>query len=286
MRSRPYLFLSVLAIFSVANQTRAGNITQPPKAPTAQEASGTVPFDLYRGSFIVAHASIGPLKNLNFLLDTGTSRAVLDSHIAKKLDLRGEGPSGIVVLGGSVQGEQASLVSFELGPVQRTNLRVITADLSVFNRNLPVRIDGIVGLDVLGQIPFVIDYSAGVIRFGSAPPLPVSIPLRLDRGLAVFDAEVDRTPVHLLFDTGASALILFTKAEPQNAEGAKGDFDGKQVWLRIVKLGPEEFRQQPALVSHNPTLAQYGFDGLVSPAALGISRISVDVQRGVLSFSR
>jgi hypothetical protein len=121
------------------------------------------------------------------------------------------------------------------------------------------------------------------------------VPLHLDRGLAVFDAEIDRTPVRLLFATGASSLVLFTKAAAQGS-GAKvdallaqdeiGNYENKKVWLHLLRLGPVEFRKEPALVIFNPRPSQFDYDGLTSPPALGFSRVAVNLQEGTLAFSR
>jgi predicted aspartyl protease len=296
MRSRrPYFLMSFLAGLAVTGPFQASGIGRPDSVLAIRNPTGTVRFDLYQGYCIVVHGSAGTLKNLNFVLDTGTIHSTFNSRIAGKLNLRDEVPAGLVVMGGRERAEDATLPSLELGPVQRSNLQIVTADLSSFQRFLPVRIDAIIGLDVLGPRPFVIDYSAHVIRFGPLPALPVSLPLRLDRGLAVFDAEIDHRPVHLLLDTGASSLVLFkTDAQPgwgaTTAAGREpdsiGDLESKQVWLRSLRVGPEEFLQEPALVARNPKPSQIDFDGLMSPVALGISRVSVDLEGGVLAFSR
>jgi hypothetical protein len=258
-------------------------------------AQGTVRFDLYHDYLIVAHGSAGSLKGLNFFVDTGTSVPIVDSRIAAKLNLQQKTSASIVILGGRVRGGEAILPSLGFGPVQQSNLRVVTADLSFFDKILPVRIDAIVGLDVFGQTAFVIDYSARIIRFGPPPVLSVSIPLRLDRGLVTFDAEVDQAPLHLVFDTGTASLVLFNTATPAGSspkvdavQGRDdiGSFAHKAVRLRTVRLGDEEFRQEPAILVSNPKPSQLNFDGLMSPAALGISRVSVDLKKGVLAFSR
>ena len=300
MHSRPYFFnphhlLMILAALAFTGQMHASRIRHRDSTPSISNPAESVRFDLYQGYFMVAHGSVGPLKNLNFFVDTGASLAVVDSRIARKLHLKGEGSVSFVVVGGSSQGQEVSLPSLELGPVLRSNLPAISADLSSFQRTFSVRIDAIVGLDVLGETPFVIDYSARVIRFGPAPPLAVSVPLRLDRGFAIFDAEIDQTPMHLVLDTGAAFLVLFNRATPQSskADGDTlpktekiGDLKIKQVRLRTFRLGTEEFRKKPALMARNPKPSEIDFDGLMSPPALGISRISVDLQGGVLAFSR
>jgi len=298
MRGRASLFLLDVLVTLLAVQTalqaHAVNIPSPEPPPAIHETTGTVRFDLYLGYFIVAHGSAGPLKNLNFFVDTGTTPAVLDTRIAKKLALAAQESTPIAALGGAAQGEITSLPSLELGPLTRSNLPVVTTDLSFFEKFVPVHIDAIVGLDVLGPAPFVIDYAAREIRFGPARQLPVSVPLRLDHGLAVFDVAIDHQLKHLLLDTGAGSLIVFTP-QPSQAPAAKaatvalhsiGDFDGKQVWLHSVRLGSREFRQRSAVMTRNPKPSQLDYDGLISPAVLGISQVSVDLKGGVLGFSR
>jgi predicted aspartyl protease len=287
------LFNILVCVVLLSHKAHASDIPERESTPAMSEIAGTARFDLYQGYFIVVHGSIGPLKNLNFFLDTGTTPAVVDSRVASKLDLPREESASIVVLGGRTPAQQTNLPSLEIGPLKQSNLHVVAADLSFFQKVLPVRIDAIVGLDVLGQTAFVIDYSARVIRFGPVPPLSVSVPLRLDRGLAVFDAEINRVPVHLLFDTGAHALILFATSESSEVKhgvafGSKltEDSEDKQGSLRTLTLGAEEFSQKRALIAHNPKPSQLDFDGLMSPAALGISRVSVDLKAGVLAFSR
>jgi Aspartyl protease len=295
MRGRRFILVSIVAGLIVTGQTSASGIHRQ-QFPVAMSGTvATVPFDLYRGYFTVVHGSVGRLKNLNFFLDTGTRPAVLDSRIAKKLNLHGEEAVRIAIVGGRVEGEMAKLASLRIGPVQRSNLPIVIADLSFFRKVVPVRIDAIVGLDVLGPEPFVIDYSARAIRFGAAPALPDSVPLRLDRGLAVFDAEIGHTPVHLLLDTGASTLILFTRTGSQSQGerndavlGAEkiGNFESRPVWLRMFRMGAAEFRKEPALMTLNPKPSQIDFDGLISPVALGLSQIAVNVEGRVLAFSR
>jgi predicted aspartyl protease len=291
------LFLFILACAGCARPAFAAHPTIPPIAApkTSDAAKASVRFDLYRGYLIVAHGSAGPLKNLNFLLDTGTSVPIFDTRVATKLHLAGEMPASIVILGGRAQGANAVLPSLEFGPVQLSNIPVVTTDLSFFQKLLPVRIDAIVGLDVIGQSAFVIDYSARVIRFGPPPPFPVYVPLRLDAGLITFDAEIDNSPVHLAFDTGTASLVLFdpVRSPASNAKAAAvqasddiGTYSRKTVQLRTVTLGDQQFRQQPAILVSNPKQSQLDFDGLMSPPALGISRVSVDLKGGVLAFSR
>lgn len=287
MRGHAFCWFSLLTILLVAGE---------PPARGYGNQHDTVHFDLYRDYLIVVRGSAGPLKGLNFLLDTGASPAVLDRRVAEKLQLDQQ-PASIAVLGGSVQAGQATVPSLEVGPVRRDNLNVVVEDLSFFQKAFPVRIDAVVGLDVLGQSAFEIDYVAREIRFGAVAPLKNSLPLRLQAGLPVVDAQLNHLSVHLLLDTGASALILFKPTSPRPATpmrvsevrptpGTIGEFDRKQVWLDSLRLGEAEFGKEPAFLVKGAGNGPQNFDGLISPAMLGITKLSIDLGRGVFAFSR
>jgi predicted aspartyl protease len=257
---------------------------------------GTVGFDLYRGYLIVVRASAGPLRGLSFLLDTGASPTVLNTGVARKLHLE-QSPAGMAVVGGKVQAEKAIVPSLVLGPIRRDDLPILVEDLSFLQKAFPVRIDGMIGLDVLGQSAFLIDYGSRKIHFGPSPALSVSIPLQLAEGLATFDVEVDHAPARLLLDTGASSLILFERSLQRPAAELKigavqrstnlgGEFERKQIWLHSLRVGESEFGQEPAFVVSDGVHAGYTFDGLMSPAALGIKKVAIDLARGEVAFSR
>lgn len=274
-------FLSVLTMVLLAADPAA-------KAYTAKQA---VRFDLYRDYLIVARGSAGPLKGLNFLLDTGASPTVLDRRLAQKLRLE-ELPASIAVLDGSVQAGQATLPSLHFGPLQRDNLPVLVEDLSFFQTALPLHIDAVIGLDVLGQAPFEIDYLSREIRFGPQPSLTNSLPLQIEAGLPIVAAELNHVSLHLLVDTGASMLILFEPSTPKpispmriSATHTIGEAERKQVWLHSLSLGEVHFSEEPAFLVRGRTDGDQQFDGLMSPTALGITKVAMDVGRGLLTFT-
>ena len=292
---RPFFTMALLGGLAFTFPSHASGANHPDSVLPVRDTVGTVPFDLLQGYCIVVRGSAGTLKDLNFLLDTGAMHSTFNSQIASRLELRDEASAGLVLLGGRVQAESATLPSFQFGPVRLSGLHIFTADLTRFHKVLPVRIDAIIGMDVLGLRPFVIDYAARVIRFGTSPTLPNSLPFRLDQGLVVFDAEIDSRPVHLLLDTGASIVVLFkTDAQPDSGANnpvgrtpvSLGAVETNRVRLRALKVGPAEFRQESAMMVPNPKPSQIDFDGVISPAALGISQLSVNLAEGVLEFSR
>jgi hypothetical protein len=199
-------------------------------------------------------------------------------------------------LSGAVKGGFAIAPSLELGPIRSDNVRVVIDDLSFVQEAFPFRIDGILGLDVLGQSTFAIDYSSREILFGAAPSMPNSAPLQVKDGLAYVDAVFNRNPVRLLVDTGASSLVIFNNLAGAGS-GKNGNaaqplakrIDGsnrKRVAQTSLRLGEVEFGKGTVSLVPNHRDAEHDFDGLMSPAALGITRIALDLNRRTLAFAQ
>ena len=296
MRGRNFRFIVVLTGLMVVSQPTAWGFRD-----SSQLAKTNVEFQLYRDYMIVVQGSVGPLKGLNFLLDTGTNATALDSRLARKLRLD-VAPADVAVLGGRVKGAMATAPSLQFGPIRRDNVSVLVEDLSFIRDALPLKIDAIVGLDVLGQSTFVIDYSSREIRFGPTPSMPNSIQLQMHNGLAFVDAEVNHAQVRLLVDTAAPSLLMFEEL-PESTQDKKGegdglamkersapkkigDYDHQRVRQVSLRVGEVEFGRESAFVVSNHKDSGHDFDGLMSPVALGFTRVSVDLNQKTLAFAR
>jgi predicted aspartyl protease len=286
MRGRNFCLLSLLMLLALASELPARGYTD----------AKPLRFDLYRDYLIVARGSVGSQKGLNFLVDTGANPSVLDRRVAQKLHLQ-ERPSILAGINGRVQAGQATVPSLQFGPIHRENINMVVADLSFFSKAIPVPIDGVMGLDVVGQTPFEIDYAASQISFGPIPSLKNSVPLELRGGLPIVTAELNHLSTHLVLDTAASALIVFAPQTPamvsrvnatavQQSSSRMGEFERKPVQLGSLTLGQMELRGQPAFLVQNPWDGKEDFNGLMSPALLGITRLAIDVPRGIVEFSR
>jgi hypothetical protein len=286
MRGRNFCLLSLLMLLALASELPARGYTD----------AKPLRFDLYHDYLIVARGAVGSQKGLNFLVDTGTNPSVLDRRVAQKLHLQ-ERPSILAGINGRVQAGQATVPSLQFGPLRRENVNMVVADLSFFSKAIPVPIDGVIGLDVVGQTRFEIDYAASQISFGPIPSLKNSVPLELRGGLPIVTAELNHLSTHLVLDTAASALIVFAPQTPamvsrvnatavQQSSSRMGEFERKPVQLGNLTFGQMELRGQPAFLLQKPWDRNEDFDGLMSPALLGITRLAIDVQRGVVEFSR
>lgn len=248
--------------------------------------TATVGFDLYQDYMIVVRGAAGPMKDLRFLVDTGTTPSVLSPQVARKLHLQ-VAAEQIAMLGGNIPGGWATVPSLQVGPIRKESLRVLVADLGFMEKDLPVQVDGIVGIDVLGQSSFVIDYATREIRFGATPSMRLSMPLELKGGLPLVGATVNHSAVHLLLDTGSPSLILFEAmgvAAP--SQKSIGDFARNSSQQVSLALGGAELGRRTVFVVPNQRDAGHSFDGVISPAALGFTRVFVDVGQGTLAFAR
>ena len=139
------------------------------------------PSNSIRGYAIVVRGSIGNVKNLNFLLDTGAVPSVLDQRIALKLHLTGS-VERLSVFTKNLDTERVIAPDVQLGPQHVKALPVVVRDLSFAEKALGTRVDAMIGLDFLGQGPFTIDYQFKRIAFGPIDPSLVAIPYQAGPG--------------------------------------------------------------------------------------------------------
>ena len=73
-----------------------------------------IPFQKYRDYLIVVQGSLGDTQRLNFIIDTGTDRTVIDSRVAQKLHMVGV-VGRLAVHDQVVEVQQAVLPSVQIG---------------------------------------------------------------------------------------------------------------------------------------------------------------------------
>ena len=257
----------------------------------ADGPSPAIPFQLERGHLVIVEGSLGQLTGRRLIVDTGSSPTILDVRIAQELKLQGS-LSRLELFNGSSLARTSILPSLTLGPVTARSLPVLVSDLSFVQRDLGIRIDAIIGLDVL-RTSFVIDYESRVIRFGSLPWLPESVPFASAPPLVTVKMQVQGEPARVLVDTGASGLLLFRKPRGfdlqsakrlQTADNLSGSFEREQVEVSDLRLGSSDLGRRIAYVANARESVSRDYDGLMGIPALGIKQIAFDFERGVLSW--
>jgi predicted aspartyl protease len=286
MRAHPSLLLGLLLLFVT------------PKA-RASETRSALPIKVYCGYTVVAQGSIGKLQQLNFIIDTGAFPAVVDARIARELNLSG-GHEQITVFSREVDSERVVLPEFKLGPIHAVAARAYVQDLSFAEKALGVRIDAIIGLDLLGHGGLSIDYRSKQLLFGQSELPDWVASFASGSPQVIVELRIDERPVRLLVDTGARYLILFDQkglehfgesafrpqTEAQTIPNFGGDVQLRPVHLKDVSVGGMEFRDQTAYVTQVESRAAFDFDGVLGVGALNLQRIDFDFELGRVGWVR
>jgi predicted aspartyl protease len=264
-----------------------------------------VPFKLYRGHMIVVECSVGGLKSVTAIIDTGASETVLDMALVGKLSLAIQPDRATFI---TQQGKvwAVSIPGLQLGPIGVDRLEGIATDLSSLTADLGIRPQVLIGMDVLARLSFVIDYRSRKLVFGQAQRLAHSAPLVSskpgsslsgDSGfrMMLIDANVWGKRLRLQVDSGFAGLLLYRDRTPDlagaNLSGAAALGRGEShianlgQSLRARPLAPSDVQigdwhqsHAQVLVVDGPPPETADFDGLIGTAFLSPRRVAFDFQ--------
>lgn len=146
-------------------------------------------------------------RPMRMLLDTGASHTVLHSESAEKLEgVRRPDTSRMQFSGNARQRPKMLITSLATGPVSVAEHLFMVLDLSAVRGSMAEPVDGILGMDILGALPFTFDQRRGEFYWG-VPEKAQAIRLNgySDRfGRLIVQAECGGKPMELLLDTGSS----------------------------------------------------------------------------------
>ena len=269
----------------------AGDITVPSPPKNAQ--AGEIPFSLRLGYMIVVEGRVADLDRLNFVIDTGTNPSMIDKSISEKLNLKGI-QRGLSLLNKDLASETVMLPNLELGLLHRANLPVMVADFSKIGKGLGVRVDGIIGLDVLGATSFTIDYQKNRILFHASHERH-SASFAAGPQFITLNLKTGTRELRMLLDTGTPHLILFSDSlrnldyDWSAANGTGQNISGRVAYATIIlpgaKLGGEDVGPQRVSVVASQKSAETNYDGLIGVAFLHPKQLSFDFDRQLLGWS-
>ena len=196
-----------------------------------------------------------------------------------------------------VDAQQAVLPSVQIGTLRAAFLPVLIRDLGFLQKDLGIRIDAVIGLDVLSLSNFSINYTTKRIVFGVTPVSGSSVPFQSAPPWLTVRMEVDGVSIDLLLDTAASGILLFQSRIrdrlPQlislgerTSSNMGGEIRLQRVLLATTNFGETDFGQQNAFVVEDQEDESREFDGLLGPSALGLKQIAFDFQRHTLSWKK
>lgn len=243
-----------------------------------------LPFRICGRQLIVVQGSIGQLEKRNFVIDTGAYPTVIDREVARKLNLYGH-QEELDAVDRTVSSMAVRVPDIEVGPIHATQLRSLVEDLSDVSRRAGVRIDALVGLDVLARSSFRIDYDNKRIFFGHIEPLPSTVPFQLANAKLCVDLQSGSKTVRMLVDTGAEKVMLLAAHVPwiPHSDRARaftnlgGSFVLQEVHLDTLRLGNTDLNSEPVYLSAR-NMPIYSFDGFL--ATIQFRQVTFDFERG------
>jgi hypothetical protein len=148
----------LIASFALSAQTPTPPSTPPFKFTSASQQTH-FPIELHSGLVFVP-LSINGSRQLWFVLDSGSSRILIDRKVARSLGLRSDGVD-------SMQGAGAGRVPIELMHGVRIDLpglsseqhQMASIDLSGVTKSVGRQTDGLLGFDFLERFRVIIDYA-------------------------------------------------------------------------------------------------------------------------------
>lgn len=257
-----------------------------------------VPFKLYRDYLIVVHGSLGELEGLNFLVDTGVNPTEVDDRIARKFPSLGKIHT-LGLLDQEADVRQVLLPRLQLGPILAKSVPAVIQDLSPLKQAAGVRIDAVVGLDVLSLSSFSIDYRTKKILFGPIDSSGSAVPFDTGPPIVTVELTVKGDPVRLLVDTGAADLVLFhchlhgrlrqlpvSGMTQFRVNGANKESGLVEVWLPETRLATTDLGLQRGLEAVGNANCSRSFDGVVGMRSLGLKWVAFDFEHGRFSWKR
>jgi hypothetical protein len=289
------LFLAgtFLASGSVTAESRRGS--HAPKSDAAVQLQ-RISIRVYQGYLIVVEGQFGEgSEPQNFILDTGTSPSIINERAARQLGLRTSSGT-VAAVGKAVSAQYTMLPQLKIGPLQVGPLPVAVANLSQVEHDLGFFIGGIVGMDVLENTDFLLDYEKKWLQFGDAPNRGIPVPVDEHSGMATMEVLIDKARVRMLVDTGSEAIVLLgggfpgqlpldLKVASQKGGSLAEDKATIQAFAPAdIVIAGQHFPQKKAYFV--PGRVDPQFDGLLGVRALGFRAISFNRERMTMYLVR
>lgn len=250
-------------------------------------------------------------QEYHFWLDTGSSMTMLASDVARSLRIAPlvSDTLEIVTSTGRIMAQPALLPELRLGQLVVRNVPTMIVDEAMMrmreprqmSTDAPLKIDGIIGFDIIRQLDIEVDYDAGMMRLRN----PASSDQARDRnmfwvGLPVVElTSLGGIPLHFALDTGAQltfvteTLLEKLQLEPSRIENRRVGGLGGEISMRTPVLSdlrvtlrgfPILFRSAVVRAPVYQVLA--ALDGVLGGDIWGTGAVRIDVTNGVFAVSR
>jgi len=263
--------------------------------PNHDPTPTTLPARVFWDYLVVIEGSIGNLKKLNFLIDTGANPSAIDQRIADELGLSGK-EARVNLSEKTLRTETAVLPSLTVGPIRAESLTVLIEDLSAFRKALRFPVDAIVGLDVLRRSSFSIDYRTRQMHFGATGRLPFFVPFETDEPVVTVGMRIEDHRLRLVVDTGGPDLMLLQSRISQlgrlqelgteQVADVSGSFQRRKIRIPESILGEERMATQIAFIVDDHKNEGDYFDGTLGVRGPKFLRIAFDFEHRKFLWER
>ena len=259
--------------------------------PSQKLHGAEIPFDL-EDRIILLKGFINGNGPQNLILDTGASETIITPPTAKKLGIRG--------IATTADQSIAKVDSISVGDAMVKNLPTYIFDPpQAISLRLDKGIDyhGILGYSFLSQFVTTIDYQKKTIELSShqdfrSPKSSANILFDLvDHHIYIKGSIDGKTPVVLLFDTGAAETILCRQTAKQlNIQGSPMAHppDALTATLGSLTVGQAMLKDLQIVIYDPPQAPVSGirYDGILGYNFLSQFRITIDYQNRLLALTR
>jgi predicted aspartyl protease len=282
------------AVFLIAATITCSGSSAARSIGSAKGQNTEIPFNLCNGNLIIVKATVGSFKNVNLILDTGTSPTAINQVMADRLNVRGKAAL-LQTLTGTIRVQSVTLPRIQIGPLHADSITGVVEDLTYLERSLGISLGGIAGLDILRASSFVIDYRRQKIIFGPIAASEKAVHFETQIPYLSVRARIAGQEVRLLVDSGTAGLLVYRNRlraaveqlhiDPNASISTPGGGGTHLRWLST-----EVSFEKASLGARNVAIAdvnsdpQDDFDGLFGLATMGFRKVSFDFENGLFGW--
>lgn len=248
------------------------------------------------GYLTIVEGSIGDRHGLKFLLDTGATTSAIDRKLAERLGLATR-LSEIVNFDKTVGVQWCVLPELVYGPERAANIKVVVEDLRYLQIS-GVRVDGVIGWDLLRKQSFRLDFAQKRVVFGANQPSGGStVPMLVNALCLTVPVELDGRQLWMIADTGMRGTTFYEGPLEEMHESYQvqaqatgrtvaGAIDSQIAVVPRLRLGNQDLDRQVHMVRSPGSDALHGIAGYLGLAALEAKEITFDFERAELSWRK
>lgn len=209
-------------------------------ASQGTRAGSEIPISLDGNVLVVPLTIRGASKVLRFVVDTGAEITIVNKRTAKALGLPPGTDIDLETVGRETTIPTVELKALRIGSYEAAEVRAASYDLSDLTAAMDSPVDGVLGIDVLSQFSFTIDYGRKTMSISAsgAPSNVQGLRFTLTRDSGGYLVPVtlnSDTDVDLLLDTGTNMTQL-----PSNVwRSVTREWQPRKLLKGVVSSGQE-----------------------------------------------